>query len=101
MKFYFPCERIDDFFRSIPNKYSRQKDHKLSLLKRQGLRACEGTAFLRKANSSEAPANYVLLLQEPGEEPILVLMRWFQIDNEEVIFFLRIIPDKYNSVRAS
>lgn len=98
MKFFASCNCIDDFFAAVPSIFSRQKDHKLSLLKRQGLMACVGTSFLREATASEAPANYVLMLQEPGEETILILLKWFQIEHEEAIFFLRIIPEKFNSV---
>ena len=101
MKFYFLCNCVDDFFAAVPCRYLRQKEHKLALLKRQGLSFCIGTTFLREANSSEAPANYVLILQEPGEDEILVLLRWFQIDNEEAIIFLRIIPDEYNNEKVS
>lgn len=101
MKFIVPCELIDDFFAAIPSRYSRQKERKLSLLKRHGLKACLGTTFLREANPSEAPANYVLLLQEPDDETIFILMKWFLIDNEEAICFLGIIPEKYSSVKVS
>ena len=100
MKFCFPCDSIE-FFAAVPNIYSRQKERKLSLIKRQGLQACLGTCFLREANSAEAPANYVLQLQEPDEEPVLILLRWFLMDGEEAVFFLRIVPDRYNSSAVS
>lgn len=96
MKFIFPCARINDFFAAIPRIYSRQKEHKLSLLKRHGIKACLGTAFLRKATPSEAPAEYVLLLQDPEAETIFIMLKSTVVDNEDVIIFLSIIPEKYS-----
>ena len=96
MKFYFACKGIDEFFANVPPGYTEQKNRKLSLLKRHGLKACLGSSFLREATLSQAPANYVLLLQEPGYETIFVLLRWFQDGDGEAIFFIGIIPEKFH-----
>lgn len=96
MKFYFSCEGIDEFFSNVPFGYSEQIRRKLSLLKRQGLKACLGTSFLQEAASFQAPANYVLLLQEPACETIFIFLKWFQDGNEEAIHFLGIVPEQYH-----
>lgn len=101
MKFIFPSTCFDDFFSAIPPIYAQQKKHKLNLLKRHGLHACLGTAFLRQATPSEAPAEYVLLLQDPGIETIFIFLQWKVINDEEVIIFLGIIPQRYSSMSKS
>lgn len=98
MKYIYPC---NDFFKNLPEVYSNQKDHKLRILKRQGLTACLGCAFIRDANAMETPANYALILREPEVEPIIVLFYWFIVEDEETISFIRITPDKFDCRNVS
>lgn len=83
-----------EFFMHIPKVYNRQRVHKLKLLKRHGIERCLNTVFLRPAKVSEAPADYVLILEESGIEAIFILFQWDA--QHETAFFFQILPVQYN-----
>lgn len=83
-----------EFFGRIPKVYNRQREHKLGLLKRHGIKKCLNTVFLRPAMASEAPADYVLIFKESGIEEIFILFQWDA--QHETAFFFQILPDQYS-----
>ena len=84
----------EQFFHKIPEEYHHQIERKLNVLKRHGIAECLNTVFLRPANQDEAPANYVLILQESNKEPIFILLSWKPDD--EIIYFIKILPVRFS-----
>lgn len=95
MRMIYGCnDNPNEFFALIPEGYSRQREHKLNLIKRHGIEKCLNTVFLRLADASEEPADFVLMLKETGRESILILFQWDP--QNETAYFFRILPVKYS-----
>lgn len=83
----------ESFFALVPSVYREQQVRKMKVLQRHGVEGCKDTVFLRPANISEAPADYVLTLQDDGIESISILFKWDREEN--TAYFFRILPDRY------